>query len=366
MSRPTFLDNEGTTTVVETAPETEGEGTPAQQRAHPARNVFDPPADDAPEGEQEQVETEPEHHSHVQPREGGKFTKETDAVVEPPKVYVREFTDKSGRKTRIEAASESELADKLVDHYKKAADAVVDYRQKYQVFEEGKIVPTFEPKPLSAEDKVRISRKMQDPRTVDEAFSELQKAMTGESPEEYRQRVGQEAHEARMRERFHQVDLFNVAHPDFPPTEEAKKVMVDMFAAKQKAEQDRKNDPKLTIEWNKHNLDIIYEEAIQKGLITPLELTSQEKAPEKDAVVDPPVKADPAKANPETAAEKTRPRGTRRTGLSPNDSSVSAGHQAQASDEKFREEVKGMSKDEIKRRVKNDRVFRQKLDSFKW
>lgn len=340
-----------------------------QQTQGPARKLWTTAPINAPNGE-----TIPETGTKIpeagveQPKQ--KFTAteeyqledETGKAIGPPQKFTAE-----SEIDQLDA--EKKLRAMLVTAHKNSSKKLKEYKDKYRTLDKTTILPKFEPKVLSAEQKVRLARKMQDPQTLEEGFEELFTARTGVSPEQYRAKQVQEQYDSTLYNAQQETQRFNDSHPEFPPTAEARKLMIDTMAAKNEAalaeqgitEYDKKNPP-IAIEWNEHNLTTIYDELVEAGRLTPTTSKSQEETPKGEVT---PVAVQPTVAiTPADATTRTRPRGTRHSSMMPSHSSVSQGMKQSQDDAAFLEGVRKLSPALLKQKIKTDRAFAQRLDQI--
>jgi hypothetical protein len=282
-----------------------------------------------------------------------------------------------GRGATREAALEN-LADNLQKANEQAARKIKEYRDKYRTYDQEQSVLTFEPQVLTAEDRVRVARLLADPATIEQGYAELYRVQFGETPEEARKRKAHEAEIQRQQRSNMETDKFLLEHPDFPISGAARKVVVDAMQERR----DQVAAEGKTFAWTAHNLEIIYDDLVEKGVLTPLQLaskpvsvipesvvpsqiapqprTSQETTPPSATPAMPVVPA----ANTEGQTEgNTRPRGTKFSVMS-TEHGQSPTTSRQTEDESFRKQVNDMPLEELKRRIRSDRKFADRLNAL--
>ena len=311
------------------------------------------------------------------------------STAEPPKEFtaVEEYqaTDLSGKpigppskvvgKGVTEAEAYRDLAHKMRDININAARKIKEYRDKYRSYDQEKDNLTFlEPQPLTAEDRVRIARLLADPATIDEGYREMYRVQFGETVDEARQRKVREAEAASISRGKAETDKFLVEHPDFPGGNEAKKVVLaEMQKRKEAAVAEGK-----TFGWTAHNLEIIYDDLVERGELVPLQLTTKEPEPVTPSPITmserasqentPPIAApaNPVPVDANTPAEQgnLRPRGTRHATLS-TDHGQPPNVSSQNEDDEFRKEVNSLPIDVLRRRILHDKKFADRLNKLR-
>lgn len=336
MPRPEVMDTE------EVAASTVAEVEVAESRTKPARNIFQLQKEDEPTP----VEAKPAE------------TPKPEAAAPPKKKFVREYQTVDGRTTHLEADTAEELIEKMETAHKKAVEGLHLWRSRYKAtLEEGAEESLPTPASLSAEDQARIVRKMNNPATIQEGFAELHKAITGESPEETRNRVKKEAERVSVESAKSETEKFKQMHPDFPIGPAAKDAMI---ARMQHHSEKNIEAGKKPLAWTAHNLSIIYEDLVSEGVIVPNQI-SQEPAKAAAPVATPTPAANPE--GQETA--RIRPRGTRHTNLRPGSGATPTNATQKQADAEFLQGVQKLSKHELRERLK-DPKFRARLDNAKW
>jgi hypothetical protein len=125
-----------------------------------------------------------------------------------------------GPPQRFEAETEGELIKKLVAAHKSASVAYYKAKQTAKLGslispDEETPIPQFEEKPLSADELVRLSSLLKDPRTADEGMKLWFKSTFGQPVETFRQTM----QEAAIRNRAGQVNdaitMFQWKHPEY-------------------------------------------------------------------------------------------------------------------------------------------------------
>lgn len=271
--------------------------------------------------------------------------------------------------TQVEAYQD--LTRKLRDANINAARKIKEYRDKYRTYDQEKISLTAEPQPLSTERRIEIQRLLADPATMDEGYALLYQAQFGESPEQVRERQAKEREASWIEISKQQTNTFLQEHPDFPVGAIAKKLLLDEVQLRKNAAETEGK----TFGWTAHNLEIVYDDLVERGLITPRQLeqvsepvVASQIAPPVRVSQEPPQVATPANP-PATAANTseapgTRPRGTRFSTMSTEHGSAPPTETRQADYEAFRREVNELSLDELKQKIRSDRKFKARLDSL--
>ena len=291
-------------------------------------------------------------------------TNESGEPVGPPsKIY--------GRGPTLEAALRA-LAHNLRDANIKAARKIKEYRDKYRTHDQEKVSTTFEPQPLTAEDRVKIARLLADPATVEDGYALLYQAQFGESPEQVRERHSRQQEANWVVIGRQETDKFLSEHPDFPVGPVAKKLLLDEVQTRKNAALADGN----TFGWTAHNLEIVYDDLVDRGLLSPQQPDSISE-PTTQRQIAPSVRASQESipqvvtpANPPTPVANTteepgtRPRGTRFSVMSTEHGQSPQTVSRQAEDEAFRKEVNDMPIDTLKRRIKSDRKFNERLNSL--
>jgi hypothetical protein len=280
----------------------------------------------------------------------------------PSKIYGKGATE-------VEAYKD--LAHKLREANIHAARKIKEYRDKYRTYDREKVALTFEPQPLSAEKRIEIARLLADPATVEEGYALLYQAQFGESPEQVRERRAREQETEWIEIGTRETNKFLAEHQDFPVSPISKKLLLDeVQARKNKAIEEGS-----TFAWTAHNLEIVYDDLVERGLLTPRQLEVAEPTPpvqidEQHRASQEPTPPVATPANPivtdenTSEASGTRPRGTKFSGMSTEHGQAPLPDVRQTDDEAFRKEVNNLSIDELKRRIKSDRKFKARLDSM--
>jgi hypothetical protein len=308
-------------------------------------------------------------------------------VNEPPKIFeeIEEWQAKDengvpvgppskiiGRgATQVEALRD--LAAKLRDANIHAARKIREYRQKARTnYDPDTLGAMAEVPLLTAERRAEITKLMKDPATVDEAYVMLYESQFGETPDQARARLQRERQAAWVAEGNRQTNIFLEQHPDFPKGSISKKLLLDeVQLRKNAAEAEGK-----TFGWTAHNLEIVYDDLVERGTLVPLQLqspepavpgqiapttrASQETTPPSASPANP-----PAVAANTASAPGTRPRGTRFSSLSTEHGQApNADTTRRAEDEAFRKEVAGMSPEEFKRKIR-ERKFYERYNALR-
>lgn len=279
-----------------------------------------------------------------------------------------------------ELDAERKLRVKIKEAHQNAVRGLKNYRDKYRTMETQKPLPEFKPRDLTAQERIQIRRKMDNPETMAEGWGEMFQAMTGVSAEQYRQNLEQQDAATRISNGRIETQNFIDSHPEYVISPENQSAMFQRFNEKNRElcvqngvpvkDENGKDIPteKLPslMKWCKHNLDIIYEELVSEGAMT-LQTGSEQETTKVEA--NPPVEAKASGANtPDAPATRTRLRGTKHSGMGPSHASVRPDHveaktKAQQ-DAQFLAEVRKMPKAELQRRIKSDKQFRDRLDSI--
>lgn len=253
--------------------------------------------------------------------------------------------------------------------HENAARKLKEYRDKYRTMDTQKYIPELKPRSLTAADRLDISRKLNHTDTVDEAFDQLFEAKTGYKPDVFRAKSQEAEMRQKIADKQAETKAFTDAHPEYPRSDAARDLMIlrlqekNLDMLKQQGVEFDEKAPPVIVEWNKHNLEIVFEELVAEGRLTPDTVSSQETSQEE---ATPPVVATvPGAITPETQAARTRPRGTRHSSMTPSHSSVSQDVKQQQSDEAFLREVNQMSRNALLLRLKSDKKFATRLDSIK-
>ena len=267
-----------------------------------------------------------------------------------------------------------DLAHKLRDANIKAARKIKEYREKYRTYDQEKFENAVSPTELTAEQRVEITRLMSDPATVDEGFDLIYMSRFGESPEQVRERRKKEQEASWLQIGKGETDKFLTEHPDFPTGPISKKLLLDEIQARKNAAAAEGK----TFGWTAHNLEIVYDDLVERGLITPKQLepnyeptpASQIAATSRDSRETTPQSATPANplatAANTSEATGTRPRGSRSSVMTTGHGQPPPTETRQLDDEAFRKEVNAMSNETFKRRVKSDRKFALRVDNLKY
>jgi hypothetical protein len=240
---------------------------------------------------------------------------------------------------------------------------------------------SFDPRPVSAEDRVRIAQMLANPETLVEGQAELYRLQYGETPAETATRRKKEADEAKAKQGAVETAKFLKAHPDFPISAASEQVMKDAFFKAIEGAPEGKEP-----EWTARNLEIIYDRLVEDGVLTPIQLVPKEAVSEVKTEVSessttantentrasqekPPQQVTPAPAQPAANTEgeqgNLRPRGTRFSTMSTEHGQSPVQLSRQAEDAEFRKQAMNMPLDELKRRIRNDKVFAARLNSIK-
>jgi len=284
-----------------------------------------------------------------------------------------------------EAAAYKDLAERLKQLNIIAARKIKEYRDKYRSYDQESQKLTFEPAALTTEDKVRIARLISDPETIVEGYAELYRLQFGETVEQTRSRLAREQDAIWAARATQETNKFLAEHTDFPVSPSAKQLMMDEITKRKDAEQAEGK----SFGWTAHNLAIIYDDLVERGVIVPRSIGNEvvtttesksisEPTPGAPIVTEPrasqePVVAPPAPPAPPASAppvanttesqENLRPRGTKFAVLSTQHGSGTP-PVGQSDDDAFLKEVNEMPLEVMKRRIRSDRYFADRLNKI--
>lgn len=301
-----------------------------------------------PFGEQEQPVVVAEIPTEIVVTEEYQATDDAGNPVGPPtKLIGKGATELDAYKDLVKKQTSANIT---------AARKIKEYRDKNRQLD-ARIVPTMKPRELDAEAKVRIARLMNNPETIEQGYEELNAAKSGMTVPEYQQWREEQTAQSVINRGKEETNTFLAQNPDYPNTDEAKALILEALAAKAKSMGIEENDPRARGLWTAHNLQICYDELVTEGKITPKELSSQEPAPVIATV--------PVANTTDTSAQRIRPRGERHSSMTSVHGSVSPNATRQSEDTAFREEVKNMPLEVLKRRIRTDKKFAARIDSLK-
>jgi len=280
-------------------------------------------------------------------------------------------------KGKTEAEAYKDLAKNLKNINIEAAKKIKKLRDAAKGLDYANATLSFEPRPVSPEDRVRIAALLASPETLIEGQAELYKLQYGETPQEASARRKREMDRQKAIDGSIATDQFLKTHPDFPKSPAAQQIMTDAWVEKNSAAPEGKE-----VTWSARNLEIIYDELVESGILTPLQLSVKNLVNEqvsesqvqdnteyqRDSQEKPPQVATPAPdkpaANTDGSTGNLRPRGTRFSTLSTEHGQSPSALPRQAEAEAFRKQVFDMPMDELKRRIRNDKVFAARLNAL--
>lgn len=229
---------------------------------------------------------------------------------------------------------------------------------------------TFEPRPLSADELVRVNNLAKDPRTAAEANKILLEAELGAPLEDIRRTLRTSEENSRIQSMRYEIELFKAAHPEYVESESNRDTIIQFVTKKKWA---------LT----KKNLELAFEELSNDGLLTvqaaappvPEPVPVPEPTPVV-AVVPPPPEPLPAptptipvvEANvPPVVATippepETRPLSS--SGLSRASGSVNVPPVAPKAKGITRAEIAKMTSEEYGKKLRTDPVFAKQVDAL--
>lgn len=210
-------------------------------------------------------------------------------TTEPKVKFVREYQPKDknglaiGPLQRFEADTMDELADKLAAAHQNAS---VKVYQTIKAAKFGELVTKdddeeepiyeFQPRPLSADERVRISNELKDPEKQSDAVRTLIEAEFGAPLEAVRAQFRENAL-AKLTDRARaSVEIFIKEHPEYVPSENNQNLLIGFIQKK-------------NLRFNKKNLEFAYEELRGADLLT----TQAPRQETKPAEVIPPAPAAP-------------------------------------------------------------------------
>jgi len=266
-------------------------------------------------------------------------------------------------KGKTEAEAYKDLAGKLKAIHIAATRKMAEWKSKYREYDESRPLPAFEPVQLSAEEKMRLQRELNDPETMEGALDTLLQARLGVSPEDYRRKLASEAEQDRIARGGRETQLFLDDNPDFPAGAESRQAMEAEFQA---VSQEREKAGKGPLDWTAHNLELVYQTLIEKGILRPLQIGGAGDTSQGQSAVTPGAAGE--KVNPAEPTTRTRPRGERHSSMTPAHSSLPQGGgtgQPSSDDAEFLKMVRSLPLPELRRRIRSDAAFAKRLNSIK-
>ena len=184
-----------------------------------------------------------------------------------------------------EAAAYKNLAERLKQLNIIAARKIKEYRDKYRSYDQESQKLTFEPTALTTEDKVHIARMLADPETIAEGYAELYRLQFGETVEQTRARLAREQETVWAARATQETNKFLAEHTDFPVSPSAKQLMMDEITKRKDAAQAEGK----TFGWTAHNLAIIYDDLVERGVIVPRSIGNEvvTVTPESKSISEP-------------------------------------------------------------------------------
>jgi hypothetical protein len=264
----------------------------------------------------------------------------------------------------FEADTLEELLEKKDAAHQNAAVKLYETRKKVKLGvmlepdKEEQPIQTFEERPLTAEERVKVTNALKDPTTAPEALRVLLEAQFGAPVEDVRAALRQIEIDRHVRRIQYEIDLFTEAHPEYVKCAENKDNLLKYLDKHQ-------------LPVTKKNLEIAFNDLLEDELI----LVRKPKAQEPTPAPAPPVAAAPAPA-PTISAQATNPAPAipseptdvrpkqSSSGLGRNDSSVAPGVAAAPKTVGITiRDVNKMSSKEYAERLK-DPEFRKQVDSL--
>lgn len=201
--------------------------------------------------------------------------------------YVEEYQvlDKQGNpvgpKQVFEAETQNELVAKLRTAHQNASSKLYETRLAVKLGtlmepDPDRPILTFEPRPLSADELVRIDNLRKDPRTAAEANKILLESEFGAPLEDIRRTLRASEENSRIQSMRYEIELFKAAHPEYVECEANKDKLIQFVVKKQ---------------WGltKKNLELAFEELSSEGLLTvqaPAPVVSNEPPPPPTPIVE--------------------------------------------------------------------------------
>jgi hypothetical protein len=218
------------------------------------------------------------------------------AAVPEKRKWVREYQPKDehglpvGPPQRFEADTQQELIDKLAAAHENASVKLYQTKKAVKLgtmLEPDKDEPiqTFEERPLTADERVKVGKLLNDPNTQADALKILLEAQFGAPVESVRQVLREAEIDKRVKRIRECIAEFKLAHPEYVESELNRDTMTKYL--------DKHNMP-----YTKKNLEIAFEDLTQDGLLTL-------KAPK--AEVPKPASGDPAPNAAAPAGTETIP-----------------------------------------------------------
>jgi hypothetical protein len=244
---------------------------------------------------------------------------------EEPKVWVEEYQFKDpetgapiGPPQHFEAPTQKELIKKLIAAHENASVALYKTRRAVklgQMLEPDPDEPirTFEPKSLSADMKLKVSKMLTDPATMEEGYRILSEATFGAPPDVVRESLQEREVQKRVEAIQLAIAQFKRETPDYVESQENGDTL--------KRYMEKKN-----LRYTANNLKIAYEDLSNEGLLTVRAKTPQAAVP----VVTAPAVPEAIPPAPTTAPEipatptEVRPKNSS-SGLGRDNSSAAPG-----------------------------------------
>jgi hypothetical protein len=199
--------------------------------------------------------------------------------VATPKKWIREYQPKDengypiGPPQRFEADTQQELIDKLAAAHENASSALYRTRQQVKLGtllepDPDEPILTYEPRQLSAEDRIRISKDLSDPAKAAEAHRQLLEAEFGAPIEKVRENLRQNEIDKRVSAIQAAIAQFKAETPEY--------VECELNSGNMKKYME-KNQRRYTAK----NLKIAFEDLKNSGLLT---LRAPQAAPNEPVV----------------------------------------------------------------------------------
>lgn len=158
-----------------------------------------------------------------------------------------------GAPQRFEADTPEEMIEKLVAAHKNASVAYYQAKRTAKLSsllspDTEEPIQTFEEKPLSADESVRITNLLKDPRTAAEAHKLMLESTFGAPVEKIRKNLQESEVRNRALEKNDAITLFTWAHPEYVPCEHNQQLIEKWL---------NKQEPTLPV--TRRNLELAYE-----------------------------------------------------------------------------------------------------------
>lgn len=279
------------------------------------------------------------------------ITNEYGEVVGPPQVF--------------EADTKDELAEMIMAAHQNAAAALYKAKRNAklgQMLEPDPDQPiqTFEERLLTADDRVRLAKELNDPAKQNDAFTTLLEAKFGAPTETIRQTLRTTEIEARKQFVREQVEVFKSEHPDYVESEGNRNALVKLL--------NKKGWP-ITAK----NLAIAYNELAEDGLLvlrakTP-EVVETPPAIEASTVVESTTNqsaeiTQTTEAVTQNSGETAVVQGPASSGMRRSDSSVGTTTQTTQVQGVTLREINAMNSEQYAKRLASDPEFAKQVEKL--